>query len=88
MWFLGVVKDKDLSTILPLFPKEAMYYFTKPEISRGLPVAVLAKQARATGLRGELFESVAQAYQAALGAADSEDVIFIGGSTFVVAEVL
>jgi len=85
---LGVVSDKNLETILPLFPKNATYYFCKPNIPRGLEASLLLTQARGFGLVGEEYISVAKAYEAALNMASTNDLIFVGGSTFVVAEVL
>ena len=85
---IGVVDDKDLDRILPLFPKEAVYYFTKPKISRGLHSRVLQERAEMFGLKGECFDTVPQAYEQALASADVDDLIFVGGSTFVVAEVV
>lgn len=85
---LGVVSDKDLNQILPLFPKDAIYYFCKPDIPRGMPAELLEKSARSFLLEGKSYESVQVAYQTALKQADAEDLIFVGGSTFVVAEVV
>lgn len=85
---LGVVNDKDLENILPLFPKEATYYFCKPNIPRGLDAAELQKKAKDFKLLGEVYLSVNDAFMDAQKNASSADFIFIGGSTFVVAEVL
>ncbi|WKX77326.1 bifunctional folylpolyglutamate synthase/dihydrofolate synthase [Zobellia laminariae] len=85
---LGFVKGKDLNTILPLFPKDAEYYFTSPEISRGLEVNELVDRAKEFGLVGKRFTAVKAAYSAALADAGPEDFIFIGGSTFTVSEVI
>ncbi len=85
---LGFVKDKDLDTILPLFPKIAVYYFCKPDIPRGLDANALKEKAQTFGLRGKHYESVNSAYEAALGHANKHDFIFIGGSNFTVAEVV
>ncbi|OWW24263.1 tetrahydrofolate synthase [Zobellia sp. OII3] len=85
---LGLVKEKDLNTILPLFPKDAIYYFSSPNISRGLDVNELAFRAKEFGLLGEKYATVEAAYQAALKDASPEDFIFVGGSTFTVAEVI
>jgi dihydrofolate synthase/folylpolyglutamate synthase len=85
---LGVVNDKDLTSVLPIFPKNAIYYFCKPNIPRGMDASLLLSKARGFGLVGEEYISVLQAYKAALRAASPEDLVFIGGSTFVVAEVL
>ncbi|WP_111709387.1 bifunctional folylpolyglutamate synthase/dihydrofolate synthase [Lutibacter citreus] len=84
----GVVNDKDLKSILPLFPKNAMYYFCKPDIPRGLSEKDLQKTAFEYGLIGDTYKSVNEAYKFALQSADNNDLIFIGGSTFVVAEVV
>lgn len=85
---LGAVNDKDLSSILPLFPTTAVYYFTAARIPRALPWQDLQERASRYGLKGNGYESVAVAVKATLGEADSEDVVFIGGSTFTVAEAL
>lgn len=85
---LGVVSDKDLRSILPLFPKEAVYYFCKPSVPRGLDASLLTVTALEYGLFGEEYISVRKAYEAALKSASKEDLIYIGGSTFVVAEVI
>lgn len=85
---LGVVNDKDLDEVLPLFPKNAIYYFCKPNIPRGLDAAILYQKATTLGLHGEVFNSVSEAYKKALQIASKSDFIYIGGSTFVVAEIL
>lgn len=85
---LGVVNDKDLDEILPLFPKNAKYYFCKPEIPRGLDVVILKETALKFELKGKVYDSVSNAYQASLGKASPNDFIYVGGSTFVVAEIL
>lgn len=85
---LGVVNDKDLNEILPLFPKNAIYYFSKPNNFRGLDPMILQQKAKDFGLKGEVYNSVVIAYEKALQDAASDDVIFVGGSTFVVAEIL
>lgn len=84
----GVVNDKDLSEVLPLLPKEAVYYFCKPDIPRGLGASALEQAAESYGLKGEIYDSVQSAYQKALKDASVSDFIYVGGSTFVVAEVL
>ncbi|WP_062062251.1 bifunctional folylpolyglutamate synthase/dihydrofolate synthase [Aquimarina longa] len=85
---LGVVNDKELETILPLFPKNATYYFTKPDISRALNEKKLQKIAKTYGFRGESYVTVEKAYVAALQCATNRDLVYVGGSTFVVAEIL
>lgn len=85
---LGVVNDKDLEDILPLFPVTAHYYFCKPNVPRGLDAKILQEKAAAFHLVGEVFDSVSEAYSAALKCATNNDFIYIGGSTFVVAEIV
>ncbi len=85
---LGVVNDKDLDEILPLFPQKAKYYFSKPNIPRGLEASILQEKASEYGLHGLIYDSVRIAYEKALQVASSDDLIYIGGSTFVVAEIL
>jgi dihydrofolate synthase/folylpolyglutamate synthase len=85
---LGVVGDKEISKILSLLPQNAIYYFCKADIPRGLPVEILKNLAQNIGLIGMAYVSVSEAYTAALKAANPDDLVFIGGSTFVVAEVL
>ena len=85
---LGVVNDKDLQSILPLFPEKATYYFCKPDVPRGLEASVLATTAKEFGLKGTIFNSVNEAYASALEKASEKDLIYIGGSTFTVAEVV
>ena len=85
---LGVVSDKDLESIFPLFPTNATYYFCKPSLERGLDSKLLQEKAFTYGLEGARFDSVSQAYKSAQEAATKNDCIYIGGSTFVVAEVL
>ena len=85
---LGVVNDKDLADILTLFPKNAVYYFCRPDIPRGLNAEVLLNEAAQYNLKGEVYSSVAEAYKQALSEASPNDFIYIGGSTFVVAEIL
>lgn len=85
---LGMVNDKDFSEILSLFPKDANYYFCAPDLGRALAVEDLQKQAKIIGLQGRGFSTVNQAYKEAKINASKEDFIYIGGSTFVVAEIL
>lgn len=85
---LGVVNDKDLDEVLPLFPKNAMYYFCKPNIPRGLEADILHKKASSFGLNGKIYNSVSAAYAKAKQNAQPSDFIYVGGSTFVVAEIL
>lgn len=85
---LGLVNDKDLNEILPLFPKNAIYYFCKPNVPRGLDASILQNGAKKFGLNGNVFYSVTNAYEEARKNATTKDAIFIGGSTFTVAEII
>ena len=85
---LGMVNDKNCDAILQLLPQHATYYFCKADIPRGLDANVLAEQAFEQGLRGAVYSSVRDAYYSALNNAGSNDIVFVGGSTFVVAEIV
>lgn len=85
---LGFVSDKAVEAVLPLFPKSAQYYFCKPNIARGMEVTELMRQAEHFGLKGKPFPGVQRALQVAKKMANPTDLIFVGGSTFVVAEVV
>jgi dihydrofolate synthase/folylpolyglutamate synthase len=85
---IGMVSDKDISKILQLLPKKATYYFCKPDIPRGLDPEMLRKEATAIGLKGKIYKSVISALDHARDEAGKDDLIFVGGSTFVVAEVV
>jgi len=85
---LGVVNDKDLSKVLPLFPNNAKFYFAQPKVPRGLEVNKLQLEAAKYSLEGNVYSSVEEAFLAAEEEALDEDIIFVGGSNFTVAEVL
>ncbi len=85
---IGMVNDKNIKEALSLFPKKATYYFCKADIPRALDASELAKIATNLGLQGEVYTSVRDAYAHALESSSSNDFIYIGGSTFVVAEVV
>ncbi|WP_275316939.1 bifunctional folylpolyglutamate synthase/dihydrofolate synthase [Tenacibaculum bernardetii] len=85
---LGVVSDKSLKDVLPLFPTNAVYYFCKPAIPRGMSEKILKEAANEYNLIGDSFNSVNQAFEAVKLRASKEDVVYVGGSTFVVAEIL
>jgi dihydrofolate synthase/folylpolyglutamate synthase len=85
---IGFVNDKDLSSVLPLFPAAAIYYFTKASIPRALNEEDLKSEAAKYGLPGDSYPDVKSALEVARKNATKSDVIFIGGSTFIVAEVI
>ncbi|CAM1341378.1 bifunctional folylpolyglutamate synthase/dihydrofolate synthase [Tenacibaculum amylolyticum] len=85
---LGVVSDKNLNDILPLFPEKALYYFCKPNIPRGLSEKELEKKAKKFNLEGKTYENVYSAYKESLKRSKEGDLIYIGGSTFTIAEIL
>ena len=84
----GVVNDKDLNAIIPLMPKQATYYFCKPNIERGLDADNLKQIFNDFGLKGQSYSTVNSAYEEAKNKAQYDDLIFIGGSSFVVAEII
>lgn len=85
---LGAVNDKSITKMLSMLPKEAKYYFAKANIPRGLAADLLKKEADTFGLKGRTYSSVRNALRAAKRAAEADDMIFVGGSTFVVAEAI
>jgi dihydrofolate synthase / folylpolyglutamate synthase len=84
----GMVEDKDLTKMLALLPRTAHYYYVKPDLPRGMALEMLVPAANAAGLAGEGWPSVQAGYAAALAVAAPDDLIYVGGSTFVVAEVI
>lgn len=84
----GMVNDKDITSVLRLLPANALYYFTQANIPRALDAGLLAEQASGLGLKGEIFYTVGKAFRAAKQNATKKDFIFVGGSTFVVAEAM
>lgn len=85
---IGMVNDKDIDHVLQLLPHNCEYYFCKADIPRGLDANILAEKAFELGLRGSVYNSVRDAYRSAINAARFDDVIFVGGSNFIVAEVV
>ncbi|MDC0304181.1 bifunctional folylpolyglutamate synthase/dihydrofolate synthase, partial [Flavobacteriales bacterium] len=84
----GMVNDKDVNHTLQMLPSESSYYFCRPDVPRGLEVEHLVTSAKKIGLNHIPFPSVIKALEAAKGLAKRDDIIYVGGSTFVVAEVL
>jgi len=84
---IGMVKDKDITSVLRLLPKQASYYFCQATIPRAMNATELCQRAAAEGLKGEVIADVNEAIRKARLAAREDDLIFIGGSTFVVAEI-
>ena len=85
---LGMVNDKDISGVLAMLPKEATYYFTKASVSRALSEEKVKELAQQAGLQGNTYPNVEEAVQAACSEAHPDDLIFVGGSTFIVADLL
>ncbi|MDO3391676.1 folylpolyglutamate synthase/dihydrofolate synthase family protein [Bacteroides sp. ET489] len=85
---MGMVNDKDIRGVLALLPRDADYYFTKASVKRALPEAELARLANAVGLQGECYPDVPTAVRAAQEKSLPEDFIFVGGSSFIVADLL
>ncbi|WP_426429442.1 bifunctional folylpolyglutamate synthase/dihydrofolate synthase [Winogradskyella sp. HB-48] len=84
----GVVNDKDLNSIIGLLPKNANYYFCKPNVQRGLDAKILKTFFNRNGLEGNAYSSVNEALKTAKNNANKNDLIYVGGSTFVVAEII
>lgn len=84
----GMVGDKDVNSVLALMPKCAIYYFTQASVKRAMPHSEIKYIAQRHGLRGKSFPTVGEAFEAAMKEADQDDFIFIGGSTFVVADFI
>ena len=85
---IGMVNDKDISGVLALLPKEAIYYFTQASVNRALPAKQLLHLATEAGLKGKAYVSVKNAVRAAMKKSLPEDFIFVGGSNFIVADLL
>lgn len=85
---VGMVSDKDVAAVIPLFPKSAYYIFTAPTVRRALPAEELAAHFRHEGFEGEVVPSVTAAYKRAMELAHADDMVFVGGSSFVVADLL
>jgi len=85
---IGFVKDKNWQKLLDLFPNDARYYFCRADIPRGLDTNTLIVYANQTGKSGRTYSSVKNAERAALRRAQDDDIIFVGGSTFIVAELI
>ena len=85
---MGMVSDKDVTEVLALMPRNARYYFTQASVQRAMDASTLRDLARQAGLTGRVFRTVAQAITTAQREASADDLIFVGGSTFVVADLL
>ena len=85
---IGMVSDKDVNTVLSMLPKDAEYYFTKASVKRAMPAGEFARIARKHQLSGDCYENVESAYNVAKEKAGPNDLIFVGGSTFIVADML
>lgn len=85
---IGMVNDKDISGVLSLLPKDAYYYFTQASVKRALPAEEMALKAYAANLQGGYYDNVQTALEAAKAKADKDDLIFVGGSSFIVADLL
>lgn len=85
---IGMVSDKDVNTVLSMLPQNAIYYFTQASVKRAMPCEEFMEKASLHGLHGQCYPTVELAYHAAQSAAEVEDMIFVGGSTFIVADLL
>jgi len=84
----GMVDDKDIQTVLKMLPQDAHYYYTQADNHRAIPAEVVAEKAEALGLKGKTYKTVSAAYEDALANASADDFIFVGGSSYVVADFL
>ena len=84
----GMVDDKDIEHVMDMLPKNAVYYFAQATTHRAIPVSVVGEKASAHGLHGTCYTSVDEAYEHALADADKADFVFVGGSSYVVADLL
>lgn len=84
----GMVDDKDIDTVMEMLPKDAIYYFTQASTHRAIPVNSVKEKAVSHSLNGKTFESVSMAYRQAMADADENDFIFVGGSSYIVADLL
>lgn len=84
---IGMVNDKDVNTVLSMLPQDATYYFTQASVRRAMPSDQFSQEASRHGLKGQCYPTVHDAYLAAKAASSEEDLIFIGGSTFIVADL-
>ncbi|MBR4644040.1 MAG: bifunctional folylpolyglutamate synthase/dihydrofolate synthase [Bacteroidaceae bacterium] len=85
---IGMVNDKDVNTVLSMLPKDAIYYFTQASVKRAMPAKEFSEIAAKHNLHGGCYASVGLAYSAAKQNAEKNDIIFVGGSTFIVADML
>ena len=85
---MGMVNDKDIRGVLALLPRQAVYYFTQASVKRALPVEEFARLAMEAGLQGSCYPDVASAVRAAQKESLPEDFIFVGGSSYIVADLL
>lgn len=85
---IGMVNDKDITSVLALLPTEARYYFTQANIARALPAEELMEKAQSFGLKGRCYSSVEEAVNSALEESEKDDFVFVGGSNFIVGEAL
>lgn len=84
----GMVDDKDIDTVMQMLPEHAVYYFTQAQNKRAIPADVVQEKGRRHGLHGVAFTRVGEAYRQALAESSPDDFVFIGGSSYVVADLL
>ena len=84
----GMVDDKDIDTVTRMLPRNATYYFTQASTHRAIPAGKVMEKAVAHGLNGTCYDCVEEAYRAALEVSGDDDFIFVGGSSYVVADLL
>ena len=85
---MGFIKEREVDSLLSLFPKEANFYLSSPNIKRAMPLTILKTLLKPLNLKINYFKSIPIAYQMAVSNSDKDDLIFVTGSTFVVADIL
>ena len=83
----GMVDDKDIDTVMDMLPTNAIYYWTQASTKRAIPAGKVKEKGEAHGLKGTVYNKVAEAYQAALKESDKEDFVFVGGSSYIVSDL-
>lgn len=84
----GMVDDKDIDHVMEMLPKNAIYYFTQATTHRAIPAEIVAQKGKQHSLQGAIYDSVMSAYSKAIEEADNTDFIFVGGSSYIVADLL
>ena len=85
---MGFTKEREINSLLPLFPKEANFYLSSPNVERAMPISIIKASLKSSILKINYFKSISKAYEVALSNSDEDDLVLVTGSTFVVADLL